>query len=108
MLKIQENKTHSYCYSDILYGFVFILNSNKFNEQSPVQYSSKQVEQVQRPVFSEPKITESINIVDESIPSLVGKWRCVSGEDVIDTYESNGIYRRLWVKQQTEFVYKWK
>lgn len=43
-----------------------------------------------------------------SSPSIIGQWSCLAGEDVIDTFEETGIHRRLWVKQGTEFVYRWK
>lgn len=39
--------------------------------------------------------------------SLIGEWRCIDDEDVIDRFDANGIYRRTWVKQKVDLIYKW-
>ena len=38
---------------------------------------------------------------------LIGEWRCVDDEDVIDRFDTNGIYRRSWVSQRIDLLYKW-
>lgn len=40
-------------------------------------------------------------------PSVLGQWRCLDDEDVIDTFDDNGIYRRTWIRQKIELRYKW-